>query len=138
MNGKGYPMKISISGTEARLEGDWTLAEVTQGTIDSLAVVLQQLEAIGAKKLHVDCRHIKAIDTIGQQILYVWLQCSKLRGVEPELVNFPDTLQKIFQGLRPSSSDSAVPSTPIPVKASGTTRPPTANTASSMRSVVAG
>jgi hypothetical protein len=34
MNGKGYWMKISISGTGVHLEGDWTLAGVTQCAID--------------------------------------------------------------------------------------------------------
>ena len=105
-------MKISISGTEVHLEGDWTLAGVTQSAMDSLAVALQQLEAVGSRRLDVDCRQVNAIDTNGQQILYVWLQCSRLRGVEPELVNFPKNLQKIFKAYSPLSSDLASPSTP--------------------------
>ena len=129
-------MKISVSGTGVHLEGYWTLDGVTQSAIDSLAVALQQLEAIGARRLDVDCRQINAIDTTGQQILYVWLQCSRLRGVEPELVNIPKKLQKTFKAYSPMSSDPAGPSTPTHGKAGRSTRPPAAITASPMRSVV--
>ena len=136
MNGKGYCMKIGISGTGVHLEGDWSLAGVTQSAIDSLAVALQQLEAVGASRLDVDCRQVNAIDTNGQQILYVWLQCLRFRGVEPEVINFPDNLQNISKSLQPSSSDTAGPSTPTHGKAVRTTWPSTAITASPMRSVV--
>jgi ABC-type transporter Mla MlaB component len=129
-------MKISISGTGVHLEGDWTLAGVTQSAIESLAVALQQLEAVGARRLDVDCRYVKAFDTTGQQILNVWLQCSRLRGVEPEVVNFPKNLQKIFKAYSPSSSDTAGPSTLAQGKAGRRTWTPTAITASPMRSVV--
>jgi ABC-type transporter Mla MlaB component len=92
-------MKINISGTEAHLEGDWTIAEVTQSTLDSLAVALQQLDAGSVRRLQVDCRQVNAIDATGQQILSVWLHCSRLRGTEPELVNCPDNLHKCFNAF---------------------------------------
>jgi ABC-type transporter Mla MlaB component len=129
-------MKITISGTGVHLDGDWTLAGVTQSAIDSLAVALQQLGTVGARRLDVDCRQVNAIDTTGQQILYVWLQCLRLRGVEPQLVSFPKKLQKIFKAYSPLSSDPADPSTPTYGKAGRTIWPPTALTASRIKSVV--
>lgn len=92
-------MKINISGTEANLEGDWTVAGVTQSTLESLAVALEQLEVRSVRRLQVDCRQVSAIDATGQQILSVWLHCSRLRGTEPKLVNCPDNLHKMFQSF---------------------------------------
>jgi len=82
-------MKIRISGIIAHLEGNWTLSGLRQGNIDTLAGTLQKVEAGGARRLQVDCRHVTAIDTIGLQLLYVWMQFARLRGLEPELVNCP-------------------------------------------------
>jgi ABC-type transporter Mla MlaB component len=92
-------MKIKMSGLMASLAGDWTVAGVTQGNLDTLALSLQQIEPGSAGRLQIDCRDVSAIDTIGQQILSVWLQCARLRGVEPELLNPPDELRQAFQGF---------------------------------------
>ena len=92
-------MKIHISGNIASLEGDWTLAGVTQSTIDSLSVALQQIEPRGANTLHIDCRDINSIDTNGLHLLYGWVQCARFRGVEPELIISENKLQQSFQSL---------------------------------------
>ncbi|WP_191966228.1 STAS domain-containing protein [Oryzomonas japonica] len=92
-------MKINISGAEAHLEGDWIIFEVTQGTLDSLAVALQQLEVRSVKRLQVDCRQVNAIDATGQQILSVWLHCLRLRGTEPVLVNCPENLHEYLKSV---------------------------------------
>jgi ABC-type transporter Mla MlaB component len=95
----GGCMKIHLSGNIASLEGDWTLAGVTQSTIDSLSVALQQIEPIGAKTLHIDCRDVNSIDTNGLHLLYGWVQCARFRGVEPELILSHNNLQQSFQSL---------------------------------------
>ena len=92
-------MKIRMLGSIALLEGDWTLAGVTQSNIDSLAVALQQLESDDAKSLHIDCRDVSAIDADGLHLLSGWAQCARLHGVEPELIISQNELQQTFQNL---------------------------------------
>lgn len=85
-------MTICMTGTEARLEGDWTLTGVTRN-IESLALSLQQLDPENKKNLRVDCGQMQEADISGLQLLNVWIQCVKFRGVEPILVNVPQRLQ---------------------------------------------
>lgn len=92
-------MKICMSGAMAHMDGDWTLSGVTESSIKSLSVALQQIEALGSSKLPIDCRYVSAIDTTGKQLLDVWMQCARFRGVEPELVNPPKNLKHCFQSL---------------------------------------
>ena len=89
-------MNISMSGAEARLEGDWTLSGVTRN-LDSLARSLQQFEQRNEKKLQIDCGQIKEADVSGLQLLNVWMQCIRFRGVEPTLVNVPERLRHAMQ-----------------------------------------
>lgn len=91
-------MTISMTGTEASLEGDWTLAGVALN-IDSLALSLQQIEPGRDKNFRVDCAHIKDVDISGLQLLNVWIQCVRFRGVEPMLVNVPKKLRYAMQVL---------------------------------------
>lgn len=92
-------MNIRMSGGKAHMEGDWTLAGVTQGNIKSLSVALQQIEPGDSRKLIIDCRHVSAIDTTGKQLLDVWMECARLRGAEPELVDPSRKLRESFQHL---------------------------------------
>jgi ABC-type transporter Mla MlaB component len=91
-------MTICIAGTEARLEGDWTLTGVTRN-LDSLALSLQQLESGSGKKLRIDCGQMEEADISGLQLLNVWMQCVRFRGVEPTLVNVPEKLRHAMQVL---------------------------------------
>jgi len=91
-------MTISMIGAEARLEGDWTLTGVTRN-IDSLALSLQQLESGREKKLRIDCGLMKEADICGLELLNVWMQCVRFRGVEPMLVNVPKKLQNAMHVL---------------------------------------
>lgn len=91
-------MTISMIGTEARLEGDWTLTGVTRN-LDSLAHSLQQLEPGSEKNLRIDCGQIKEADISGLQLLNVWMQCARFRGMEPTLVNVPERLRHSMQVL---------------------------------------
>lgn len=91
-------MAICITGNEARLVGDWTLTGVTSN-IDSLSLSLQQLVPGKNKDFRVDCGDIKDADVSGLQLLNVWLQCARFRGVEPMLVNVPVKLRHAMQVL---------------------------------------
>src|ERR1039457_2508997 len=92
-------MNIYLSGSMAHLEGDWTHAGVTESSIELLTDALQQIEPGVAKGFQIDCRNVRAIDITGLQLLYVWMQCVKLRGVEPDLVNPSNNLQQAFRSV---------------------------------------
>lgn len=85
-------MSIRMTGSEAQLEGDWTLTGLTCN-LDSIALSLQQLESENGKDLRVDCGQIKEADISGLQLLNVWMQCARFRGVKPMLVNVPERLR---------------------------------------------
>ena len=86
-------MKIYLKGMVARLHGDLTHSGVTRSIINSLAVILQKTVSGGETNLRIDCSKVRSADISGLQLLYVWMQCARFRGVEPELVNLPRTLQ---------------------------------------------
>lgn len=92
-------MRVQMSGSTARLVGDWSLAGVNQHNLDTLSAALQQIEPAATRRLLIDCRQVHALDATGRQILTVWLQCVKLRGVEPELLIPANTLQQTFRDL---------------------------------------
>lgn len=91
-------MTIRIAGSEAHLEGDWTLTGAAQN-IDALALSLQQIESGNEKNLRIDCRSVSKADASGLQLLSVWLECARMRGVEPTLVNVPERLRNVMQSL---------------------------------------
>lgn len=91
-------MMIRITGTEARLGGDWTLSGVIRN-IDSLALSLQQIEPGIEKNLRIDCGQMNEADVSGLQLLNVWMQCARFRGVEPLLVNVPNKLGHVMHVL---------------------------------------
>jgi ABC-type transporter Mla MlaB component len=83
----------------AHLEGNWTLSQMTERNISSLAVSLEQAGSGCEKNLRIDCGRINEIDANGLQLLFIWLHCFRLLGVEAELVNLTDDLQKSVQGV---------------------------------------
>ena len=88
-------MAIRMEGTDVVLVGDWSLSGVV-GHIDTLSDVLQKVDERGDKTLLVDCGQIKSIDANGLQILHVWLQCARFRGMEPKIINLSEGLQRIM------------------------------------------
>lgn len=92
-------MELTMSGAVAHLKGDWTLAGVTQHSIHTLAASLEQIGAGSEKKLRIDCEQIRRFDVSGLQFLYTWLQCFRIRGIEPVLFNLCEKLQKVFLDL---------------------------------------
>lgn len=92
-------MTIRMKGAVAHLKGNLTHSGVTRNIINSLAVSLQKVESGENKNLRIDCKKVGAADINGLQLLYVWMQCARFRGVEPELVNLPDALQQTMQTM---------------------------------------
>lgn len=97
-------MEIKLSGETAYMTGNWTLTGVTQDKIKSLAATLPQIESSNIRKLRVDCQRLSAIDSNGRQLLEVWLQCVRFRGVEPELLNSPPELRPYLKKPEPTGS----------------------------------
>lgn len=83
-----------VSKGVAYLHGNLTHIGVTNNIVKSLAVSLQKVESVGDKSIRIDCGKIRSADVSGLQLLYVWMHCARFRGVEPELVNLSDGLQK--------------------------------------------
>jgi anti-anti-sigma regulatory factor len=88
-----------ISHTVAYLNGNLTHNGVTNNIVNSLAVSLQKIESVGEKNIQIDCGKVCSADISGLQLLYVWMQCARFRGVEPELTNLSKTLQQSLQTL---------------------------------------
>ena len=91
-------MTVRMAGTVAHLEGDWTMTGVVEN-IESVAVSLKQLESDGKKKFWINCGQLKEADTSGLQLLNVWVECAKMRGIEPKLVNVGDGLLRAINEL---------------------------------------
>lgn len=90
-------MALGRQGQIAYLRGDLTQSGVTQSIVKSLAASLQKTESKHEKIIRIDCKKIRTVDNCGLQLLYVWMQCAKLRGVESELVNLPDSMQQTMR-----------------------------------------
>jgi anti-anti-sigma regulatory factor len=100
-------MTVRMVGTVAHLEGDWTMTGVADN-LDSLVLSLNQLEFIGEKNIQINCGQIEETDTSGLQLLYVWVECARLRGIEPKLVNVTDRMRRAIHefGFSQSFSDT--------------------------------
>lgn len=89
-------MAVRMEGMKAHLEGDWTISGVEEN-INSLMLSLVQIEAGGSKYLSVDCGQLVKADKCGLQLLKVWLLCTRLRGVEPKLVNITKQMHRAIR-----------------------------------------
>jgi ABC-type transporter Mla MlaB component len=92
-------MSMYSEGSVAHLQGHLTHSGVTHSIVNSLGASLQQIVSAGEKYFRIDCGMIRTADLSGLQLLYVWMQCARFRGVEPELVNLPNSLQKTMQRM---------------------------------------
>lgn len=91
-------MTVRLEGTEAHLEGDWTISGVEEN-LDSLLLSLKLLESRGERNINIDCGQIDVADTSGLQLLNVWMLCARLRGVEPKLLNLTQNMNLAIQKL---------------------------------------
>ena len=86
-------MAVRMVGTVAHLEDDWTITGVSDN-IGSLVLFLNQMESEGRKSFQINCEQIEETDTSGLQLLNVWVECARLRGIELKLVNVTDGMQR--------------------------------------------
>jgi anti-anti-sigma regulatory factor len=91
-------MSVRMAGTVAHLEGDWTMSGVADN-IDSMLLSFNQLESGGEKSFQINCGQIEETDTSGLQLLNVWMECARLRGIEPKLVNVTAGMQRAIREL---------------------------------------
>lgn len=91
-------MAMRLAGQEVHLEGNWTHPEVVHN-ISLLDSTLQQVESAGSRHLQINCDQIVNLDMRGLELLYIWIHCARLRGVDPVLVNIPDRLRQAMQCL---------------------------------------
>lgn len=103
-------MAFRSQGLVAYLRGDLTHSGVTLNIVNSLAALLQKIESKHEKIIRIDCKKIRTVDSCGLQLLYVWMQCAKLRGVESELVNLPDIMHQTVRvmGLEQSFTGNSI------------------------------
>jgi anti-anti-sigma regulatory factor len=89
-------MTVRMVGTVVHLEGDWTMSGVADN-LGSLVLTLNQLESEGEKNIQINCEQIEETDTSGLQLLYVWVECARLRGIEPKLANVTDRMKRAIR-----------------------------------------
>ena len=92
-------MTIYAEGMVAHLQGDLTHSGVTNNIINLLAVSLQKIVSGGDKNLRIDCKNVRKADISGLQLLYVWMHCARMRGVESELINLSDCMRQSMQRM---------------------------------------
>ena len=91
-------MTTHTSEHKHELTGDWSLAGVVK-QLDSLTNTLNTLDPDQTKILHVDCTKVNNVDMSGLQLLHVWSECARIRGVELRMINIPDQMHKIIQSV---------------------------------------
>jgi anti-anti-sigma regulatory factor len=91
-------MAVRMAGTVAHLEGDWSITGVADN-IGALVLSLNHMESKGEKSLQINCGQIEETDTSGLQLLNVWVECARLRGIEPKLVNVTSGMQRAIHEL---------------------------------------
>jgi len=101
-------MAIYKDVTVAHLQGDLTHSGVTHNIVTSLAVSLHKMSSGSEKTFHIDCGEVHTADINGLQLLYVWMQCARINGVEPVLVNLSRSLRQAMKrmGLTHCFSDT--------------------------------
>ena len=92
-------MKISISGSTARLHGDWSINGLNRISISLLTGSLHKLKPGATEPLIIDCQHVTAIDSFGNEVLSGWLQIARFHGHEAHFANLPDRLRNSFNFL---------------------------------------
>jgi len=90
-------VKIFKEETVVHLKVDLTQSGVIYNIINLLSISLQKIISGGYKKIRIDCKMIRKADIRGLQMLLVWMQSTRTRGVEPELINLTSSMQKAIQ-----------------------------------------
>ena len=87
---------MTITHTKHQLSGNWTMSGIV-GQLELLTDFLQKLVAVGKRCLHIDCGRIDSIDMSGLQLIHVWIELVKMRGVETRLVNLPENMRQVIR-----------------------------------------
>ena len=90
-------MRNNKNGIEIKLSGNWDNSGVIL-QIESLSA-LHELESGQEKFCRIDCSKISSVDMSGLQLLHTWMQCIRLRGTKPELINMSDDMQRKIKRL---------------------------------------
>ncbi len=93
------------------LSGDWTLNGVTRQAHSLLEISTSVVKGdLLETPFLIDCSGIEEIDTSGLQLLYVWMQCLQIKGIQPSLTNISHDMQaKVRQVGFNKIFDSVVP-----------------------------
>ena len=91
-------MATKFTAHKHDLAGDFSITGVVK-QLASLTNTLKKLEINQNRKLHVDCTRISRIDMSGLQLLHVWKECARMRGVEPQLINLPEHMHRAIQSM---------------------------------------
>ncbi|HIJ88356.1 MAG TPA: STAS domain-containing protein [Desulfuromonadales bacterium] len=92
-------MKIYTKGAVEYIRGDLTRSGIELNVINSLSHSLDKVSPERGYGLRIDCGGVRTADKSGLQLLYVWMQCARLRGVESELVNMSATMQNTIHAM---------------------------------------
>ena len=85
-------------GNKYFLSGNWTISGGVK-LVDLLSTTLNKMESGQDNKLYVDCAKIDSIDVDGLQLLHVWIECARIRGLEVKLDHLPPYMQKNMQQM---------------------------------------
>lgn len=96
---KGGTMTICEKGATRHLLGNLTWSAVNCRHIDALESSLERIAATGEKNIPIDCGRIGIADIYGLQLLYVWMECARSRGMELKLVNLSMSLRQAMSNL---------------------------------------
>lgn len=91
-------MPIRLTEAAAQLYGHWVQPNILDG-VGILDATLQQVVTAGTGQLQIDCERIEGIDRGGLELLYTWIECARLCGVEPVLTGLPEHLQQTMACL---------------------------------------
>ena len=84
-------MKSQDDFFRATLSGDWTICGISRQV--ELLMNYPFMHAVGkGEVITIDCSQIEGIDINGLQLLFVWLQCIRLHGMVPSLVNLTEEM----------------------------------------------
>ena len=89
-------MSMFLEGSDAYLVGDWTLSG-TVSNLEALSFSLQQINSEKEKQLRINCGRIGKVDNSGMQLLNVWMECARIRGVVPRLTNVTENMKQLIQ-----------------------------------------
>lgn len=90
-------MVSHTDGTVVKLSGAWNISGVVH-QMESLST-WHHRESVQDTSFRIDCSEISSVDMSGLQLLHVWMQCVRFRGVTPELVNLPNGMRHTIKQL---------------------------------------